>query len=47
MSELLDDLSSQIANASELPLAEQPAAFEQIRSRLEQMIADSRPQSAE
>jgi hypothetical protein len=47
MSELLDDLSSEIANARQLPLDEQPAAFEVIRQKLEAMIADSRPQDSE
>jgi hypothetical protein len=47
MSELLDDLSGEIAKARELPLDQQPAAFEIIRQKLESMIADSRPQDAE
>jgi hypothetical protein len=47
MSDLLDDLSGEIANARQLPLDEQPAAFEVIRQKLEAMIADSRPQDAE
>lgn len=47
MSELLDDLSGEISKARELPLDQQPAAFEVIRQRLEAMIADSRPQDSE
>jgi hypothetical protein len=47
MSELLDDLSGEIAKARQLPLDQQPAAFEVIRQKLEAMIADSRPQDAE
>lgn len=47
MSEQLDDLSGEIAKVRELPLGEQPAAFEVIRQRLEAMIADSRPQDSE
>ena len=47
MSELLDDLSGEIAKARELPLDQQSAAFELIRQMLEAMIADSRPQDAE
>lgn len=47
MSELLDDLSGEIAKARELPIDQQPAAFEEIRQKLEAMIADSRPQDSE
>lgn len=47
MSELLDDLSGEIAKARELPLDQQSAAFEVIRQKLESMIADSRPQDSE
>jgi hypothetical protein len=47
MSELLDDLSGEIAKARQLPLDQQPAAFEVIRQKLEAMIADSRPQDSE
>jgi hypothetical protein len=47
MSELLDDLSGEIAKARELPLDQQPAAFEVIRQKLEAMIADSRPKDSE
>jgi len=47
VSEELDQLASEIAEAKNLPLADQPAAFEAIRQRLESMIADSRPQQAE
>ena len=47
MSELLDDLSGEIAAARQMPLDEQPAAFEVIRQKLEAMIADSRPQDSE
>lgn len=47
MSELLDDLSGEIEKARELPLDQQSAAFEQIRQKLEAMIADSRPQDSE
>ena len=47
MSELLDDLSGEIAKARALPLDQQPAAFEVIRQKLEAMIADSRPQDSE
>lgn len=47
MSELLDDLSAEIATARQLPLDQQPAAFELIRQKLEAMIADSRPQDSE
>ena len=47
MSELLDDLSGEIAKARELPLDQQPAALEAIRQQLEAMIADSRPKDAE
>ncbi len=47
MSELLDDLSGEIAMARQLPLDQQPAAFEVIRQKLEAMIADSRPQDSE
>lgn len=47
MSELLDDLSGEIAKARALPLDQQPAAFEAIRQKLEAMIADSRPQDSE
>lgn len=47
MSELLDDLSGEIARTRELPLDQQSAAFEVIRQKLEAMIADSRPQDSE
>jgi hypothetical protein len=47
MSELLDDLSGEIAKARALPLDQQPAAFEAIRQKLEAMIAESRPQDSE
>ena len=47
MSELLDDLSGEIAKARSLPVDQQPAAFEVIRQKLEAMIADSRPQDSE
>lgn len=47
MSELLDQLSGEIAQAKSLPLDQQPAAFEAIRQKLEAMIADSRPQETE
>jgi hypothetical protein len=47
MSELLDDLSGEIAKARALPLDQQPAAFEVIRQKLEAMIADSRPKDSE
>jgi hypothetical protein len=47
MTEILDELSKEIAQARELPLDQQPAAFEAIRARLESMIADTRPQEAE
>jgi hypothetical protein len=47
MSELLDDLSGDIAKARQLPLDQQTAAFEVIRQKLEAMIADSRPQDSE
>ena len=47
MSELLDDLSGEIAKARSLPIDQQPAAFEVIRQKLEAMIADSRPQDSE
>lgn len=47
MSEPLDDLSGEIAKARQLPLDQQPAAFEVIRQQLEAMIADSRPQDSE
>ena len=47
MSELLDQLSGEIAQAKTLPLDQQPAAFEVIRQKLEAMIADSRPQETE
>jgi hypothetical protein len=47
MSELLDDLSGEIVKARQLPLDQQPAAFEVIRQKLEAMIADSRPQDSE
>jgi len=47
MSELLDNLSGEIAKTRELPLDQQSAAFEIIRQKLEAMIADSRPQDSE
>jgi hypothetical protein len=47
MSELLDDLSGEIAKARQLPIDQQPAAFEAIREQLEAMIADSRPEDSE
>ena len=47
MSELLDEISGEIAKARQLPLDQQPAAFEAIRQQLEAMIADSRPKDAE
>ena len=47
MSELLDDLSGEIAKTRELPLDQQSAASEVIRQKLEAMIADSRPQDSE
>ena len=47
MSELLDDLSGEIAKTRELPLEQRSAAFEVIRQKLEAMIADSRPQDSE
>lgn len=42
MSEILEQLALEITNARQLPLDEQPAAFEAIRQKLEAMIADSR-----
>jgi hypothetical protein len=45
MSELIDEISSEIARARDLPLSEQPAAFEVIRLRLEAMIADTRTET--
>jgi len=45
MSELLDELAGEIASARDLPLAEQPAAFEAIRQKLESMIADTRAEA--
>jgi hypothetical protein len=47
MSELLDEISGEIAKARQLPLDQQPAAFESIRQQLEAMIADSRPEDSE
>ena len=47
MAELLDDIAGEIAKAREMPLDQQPAAFEAIRQKLEAMIADSRPQDSE
>jgi hypothetical protein len=47
VSEELDQLAREIAQAKDLPLEAQPEAFEAIRLRLESMIADSRPQQAE
>lgn len=47
MSELLDQLAVEISTARDLPLAEQPAAFESIRVKLESMIADNRQQDSE
>jgi hypothetical protein len=47
MSELLDNLSGEIAKTRELPLDKQSASFEIIRQKLEAMIADSRPQDSE
>lgn len=47
MSEILDQLSAEIAAAKDLPLAEQPAAFETIRQQLESLIADARAEEAE
>ena len=47
MSELLDDLSGEITKARQLPIDQQPAAFEAIRQQLEAMIADSRPEDSE
>lgn len=47
MSELLEQLSGEIATAKSLPLDQQPAAFEAIRQKLEAMIADSRSQETE
>jgi hypothetical protein len=44
MSDLLDELAVEISSARELPLAEQPAAFE---AKLEAMISDNRPQETE
>ena len=47
MSDLLDELAVEISSARELPLAEQPAAYEAIRAKLEAMISDNRPQETE
>jgi hypothetical protein len=47
MSELLDQLAVEISSTRELPLAEQPAAFEAIRLKLEAMISDNRPEETE
>jgi antitoxin component of RelBE/YafQ-DinJ toxin-antitoxin module len=45
MSELLDQLATEIALAKDLPLDQQPAAFELIRQKLESMIADARSET--
>jgi hypothetical protein len=45
LSEILDQLAVDIKDAQQLPLEEQPAAFESIRQRLEAMIADSRAET--
>lgn len=47
MSDLLDELAVEISSARELPLSEQPSAFEAIRAKLEAMISDNRPQETE
>ena len=47
MSDQLENLASEIEAAKALPIEEQPAAFETIRRKLEDMIADSRPQETE
>jgi hypothetical protein len=44
-SEQMQELHAEITRATELPLAEQAAAFEMIRSKLESMIADSETKS--
>jgi len=40
MSESIENLSGEIAKAKELSISEQPAAFEEIRKKLEEMISD-------
>jgi hypothetical protein len=47
MSEQLDQLAVEISSARELPLSQQPAAFEAIRLKLEAMISDNRQQETE
>ena len=47
MSDSLDELALEISGARDLPLADQPAAFEAIRLKLEAMISDNRPQETE
>lgn len=42
--EQIDQLASEIEAIKTLPLEQQPAAFEAIRLRLEEMIADKRSQ---
>jgi hypothetical protein len=47
MSEQLDQLAVEISSARELPLSQQPEAFEAIRLKLEAMISDNRQQETE